>query len=80
MSEREPHRLPPGRQPYDVLNGLRVGAFAGLALGAIVAAVTRIPWFLLLGVVVGAAAGYLWERGRSREDRSALPPKDTNAN
>lgn len=77
MSEREPQRLPPGRQPYDVLNGLRVGAFAGVALGAIVAAVTRIPWLLLLGVVVGAAAGYLWGRRGFREDRSALPPKDT---
>ena len=76
MDENNSSRLPPGRQPYDVLNGLRVGAFAGLALGAVAAAVTRIPWLLLIGVVVGAIAGYLWERRRLREDLAALPPSD----
>jgi hypothetical protein len=59
-----------------VLNGLRVGAFAGLALGAIAAAVTRIAWFLLIGVVVGALAGYVWERRRLSEDLSAVDPRD----
>lgn len=59
-----------------MLNGLRVGAFAGLALGAIAAAVTRVAWFLLIGVVAGAVIGYFWERRRIREDISALPPLD----
>jgi len=76
MAKNQPSRLPPGRQPYDALNGLRVGAFAGLALGAVAAAVTRVAWFLLIGVVAGAVIGYLWERRRIREDFSSLPPRD----
>jgi len=80
MSKSESQRLPPGRQPYDALNGVRVGGFAGLALGAIAAAVTHVPWFLVIGVLLGAAAGYLWERRRIRQDRPALPPKDSSAN
>ncbi|MEN8234395.1 MAG: hypothetical protein ABFR89_05675 [Actinomycetota bacterium] len=69
-------RLPPGRQVYDALSGLRVGAFAGLALGAIAAAVTRSGWFLLIGAVAGAAIGYFWERWRIRDDLAKLPPRD----
>jgi len=76
MSESTPPRLPPGRQPYDLLNGLRVGAFAGLAVGAIATALTRIPWLLLIGAIGGAAIGYLWERRRLNEDLSTLPPRD----
>lgn len=76
MSEKTPSRLPPGRQPYDALNGLRVGAFAGLAFGAIVAAVTHVAWFLLIGVIGGAVIGYIWERRRISEDFSSLPPPD----
>lgn len=79
MSDRTPSRLPPGRQPYDVLNGLRVGAFAGLALGAIATALTRVAWFLLIGVVAGAVVGYLWERRRIRDDLAALPPNGEGA-
>lgn len=76
MSGNTPSRLPPGRQPYDALMGLRVGAFAGLAVGAGAAAVTRIAWFLLVGAIAGAVIGYVWERHRVREDLRALPPKD----
>jgi uncharacterized membrane protein len=76
MSGNTPSRLPPGRQPYDALNGLRVGAFAGLVLGATVAALTRIAWFLLIGAIAGTIAGYVWERRRIREDLAALPPHD----
>jgi len=76
MSGNTPSRLPPGRQPYDALNGLRVGAFAGLVLGATAAALTRIAWFLLIGTIAGAIVGYAWERRRIREDLAALPPWD----
>ena len=76
MSGNTPSRLPPGKQPYDALNGLRVGAFAGLVLGATVAALTRIAWFLLIGAIAGAIVGYVWERRRIRKDLAALPPQD----
>ena len=36
MDESDDYRLPPGRQPYDVLNGLRIGALVGGIVGAIV--------------------------------------------
>ncbi len=61
---------------YDALNDLKVGAFAGLAVGANVAAVTRVVWILPVGVIAGAVIGYLWERSRVREDLDALPPVD----
>lgn len=76
VSRNTPSLLPPGRQPYDALNGLRVGAFAGLVLGATAAALTRIAWFLLIGTIAGAIVGYVWERRRIREDLAALPPQD----
>jgi hypothetical protein len=60
------YRLPPGRQPYDPLNGLRIGAFAGGILGAIAAGVTRFVWFLPAGAVLGGAVGYLSERATLR--------------
>lgn len=76
MSGNTPSRLPPGRQPYDALNGLRVGAFAGLVLGATAAALTRIAWYLLIGTIAGAIVGYVWERPRIREGLAALPARD----
>jgi hypothetical protein len=62
------HRLPPGRQPYDALNGLRVGGLAGALLGAGVTALTTIGlvWLVPVGAVAGATAGYLYERRRMR--------------
>ncbi len=76
MSGNTPSRLPPGRQPYDALNGLRIGAFAGLALGATAAALTRIAWLLMIGTIAGALVGYVWERRRIREGLAALQPQD----
>jgi hypothetical protein len=60
-------RLPPGHQPYDALNGLRVGGLAGALLGAVVTAVTTVGlvWLVPVGAVAGAAAGYLYQRGRT---------------
>lgn len=63
MSEQ---RFPPGRQPYDALNGLRVGGLAGAVLGAVVTAFTTVGlvWLVPVGAVAGAVAGYLYERRR----------------
>jgi hypothetical protein len=64
--------LPPGHQPYDPLNGLRVGALAGGLLGAPLTALTRSPWFVIGGAGLGAVAGYLRERGRLESERDKL--------
>jgi hypothetical protein len=59
-------RLPPGRQPYDMLNGFRIGALAGGLMGALGAAVTntRVVWVVLVGAAAGAVIGYWTERRR----------------
>lgn len=68
-------RLPPGRQPYDQLVGMRVGGVAGALVGAVLAAVVGSAWLLLAGAVLGGAAGYLFERRNVRRDKNALPPR-----
>lgn len=73
MSTQQTPKLPQGRQPYDPLVGLRVGAFTGGALGAVIAALTRVGWFILIGAIVGAIVGYLWERSKLRGEISDLP-------
>lgn len=75
MDESEEYRLPPGRQPYDVLNGLRIGALVGGILAAIVMVVTSFDslWVLLVGAVIGGATGYLYERRRLNAARTAPP-------
>ncbi len=57
-------RLPPGVQPYDPLNGFRVGALAGALLGAIPTFVVGSPWFVIGGSILGGIGGYLRERRR----------------
>lgn len=57
---KEPPRLKAGRPPWEPLNGIRIGGFAGMLLGAVVGAVTNtaIFWFLIAGAVIGGIAGY----------------------
>jgi hypothetical protein len=59
-------RLPAGRQPYDGLNGLRIGALAGGLLGVVAAAVTGVGgiWLVAGTAVVAGAAGYGYEKHR----------------
>ena len=66
-SKKERPTYPPGRQPYDRLNAIRIGAFSGGILGAIVAATMRGIWAvaILVGAVIGGALGAWWDR-RSR--------------
>ncbi len=75
MDESEDYQLPPGRQPYDVLNGLRIGALVGGILGAIVMVLTSLDslWVLLVGAAIGAAIGYFYERRRLTAARSSPP-------
>ena len=56
--------LPPGRQWYDPLNGIRVGGLAGAIVGGVVTALLGIGyvWLVVAGAVAGGAAGFLWER------------------
>jgi uncharacterized protein YcfJ len=66
MSTAPRFRLPRGRQPYDPLNGMRVGAVAGGLLGVIVTALTSIGfvWLVALGAVAGGVLGYRYEKRR----------------
>jgi len=75
MDESEDYQLPPGRQPYDVLNGLRIGALVGGILAAIVMVFTSLNslWVLLIGAAIGGVVGYLYERRRLHAARSAPP-------
>lgn len=60
-------RFPPGRQPYDPLNGIRVGALAGAILGAIVTLLVDFgPWPLVGGALGGGIVGFRFERRSSK--------------
>lgn len=60
--------LPTGLQPWDPINGLRVGAIAGAAVGAVAVAVSGVAnfWVIALPAVVGAGLGYWSEKRRQR--------------
>jgi hypothetical protein len=68
MASDDGDRLPAGRQPYDSLIGLRVGAVAGGLLGAVAGLAMRTPWPLLPGAVIGGAVGFLTERRKVRDE------------
>lgn len=72
MEPSDGDQLPPGRQPYDSLTGLRVGAIAGGLLGAVGAVVLNAPWLILVGAIIGAASGYLTERRKVRDETREL--------
>ena len=64
MNERTEPSYPPGHQPYDPLNGLRIGALAGGVLAVIPIALLGFgfAWLMVVGAAIGGAAGYLRER------------------
>lgn len=73
-------RLPAGPQPYDGINGMRIGALAGGLLGALLAAVADMPWLIATGAVVGGGIGFWYERhgmDGAREDQSPGPNEPT---
>ncbi len=61
-------RLPPGSQPYDPLNGFRIGALAGGLLGAVAAWAfgSYAVWIVIFCAAGGGVVGYWSERRRSR--------------
>lgn len=70
MSVEPARRLPPGTQPYDRLNGVRIGALTGGVIGLIPAVVWWPAfWCLLAGAVVGGVVGYRWQVREERRNR-----------
>lgn len=69
MSDQPEPRFRPGVQPYDPLNGMRIGGLAGGVVGAIATAIlgAAFGWLILAGAFVGGAAGYAWAK-RSMDD------------
>lgn len=69
MSSDPQPRLPAGRPPWDPINGLRVGAFAGGAIGLIVTVLagTSNVALILIGMAVGGIAGYWSEKRKQRQ-------------
>lgn len=65
MGASQPAPMPPGRQPWDPLNGLRVGTLTGAFLGAALLAVTglRSLWVVVLFAATGGAIGF-WSQKR----------------
>ena len=65
-------RVPPGRQPYDALHGLRLGAIVGSLLGALVA--LAVGWgmvgLIVATAAVGGFAGYHYERRQVERERA----------
>ena len=67
--QQDPERLlRPGQQPYDALNGIRIGAIAGALVGIIALALIGMggPVAVILLSVAGGVIGYAWERGDRR--------------
>ncbi len=62
--------LPPGHQPYDPLNALRVGGLAGALAGAALGWLSgaSAPLLIVGGTALGAAAGYWRQRRRRPSD------------
>jgi hypothetical protein len=70
--------MPAGRQPYDALNGLRIGAAAGASLGAVIALVigTGMVPLIVFGGGLGGAAGYRFEQHQIHNDRHRQHPSE----
>lgn len=67
--------LPQGRQPWDPVNGLRIGALAGALVGAAAGALFG---FLELWVIAVTAAGGAigWRSEKRKQSRHEHPTND----
>jgi hypothetical protein len=70
MSDTHNDGLPAGRQPYDRLNGARIGAIVGGILAVLLVALTGLAsiWWVVGGAIVGAGLGYGYQ---AREEHRA---------
>lgn len=61
---RQVTRLPPGHQPYDPLNAIRVGGLTGALTGVGLSWAMGLDrlWLVAASAVVGGFIGYRWER------------------
>jgi hypothetical protein len=75
MGSSRSRRHPPGGQPYDAANGLRVGVLAGGLAGAGITALfgPGAVWAVFAGAAIGGAVGYASERRRLRRWRDRTP-------
>lgn len=69
----DPHDRPglrPGRQPYDALSGMRVGAAAGGLIGVVGLVLLGVSsfWWVVAAAVIGGAVGYAYESRRARRE------------
>ena len=65
---RQPARYPEGHQPWDPINGMRVGSFTGALVGAGAALIvgSAFLWFIFGGAAVGGAIGYFEQKRKLR--------------
>ncbi len=61
---------PPGHQPYDAMNAVRMGALVGGVLGIALLAIVGVAsaWMIIVFAVVGAVAGYVWHAAVERPE------------
>ena len=61
-------QLPPGRMPWDPVNGARVGAVAGALVGAAFIALSGVAnfWVIAGCGAIGAGLGYWSEKRKQR--------------
>ncbi len=66
--EQPSPRYPEGRQPWDPINGVRVGGLVGALIGGGVAAIlgAAAGWLIGGGAALGAAVGYFDQKRRLR--------------
>ena len=64
IEKRRPVRYKEGHQPWDPVNGMRVGGFAGALLGAGAALLlgSAPVWLIFGGAAMGAAVGYFSQK------------------
>ena len=67
MEKSERPRLAPGREPWDPVNGLRIGGFVGALTGAAISLTvsTGLVWLVPLLGIIGAAIGF-WSEKRNQ--------------
>jgi predicted MFS family arabinose efflux permease len=60
--------LPPGREPWDPVNGLRIGAFTGAVIGAVLIALSGVASFWIVAGcgAIGGGVGYWAEKRKQR--------------